>query len=91
MMNSILVAWRVMHFSLGINFYELIDILCAFSSSNFGVVLVMSMKEKLVTASQALAAGPQPRPKIETVVITLMHLALHSEKIELQVVHILCG
>ncbi|KAH7550461.1 hypothetical protein JRO89_XS13G0195400 [Xanthoceras sorbifolium] len=58
--------------------------------SNFGVVLVVSLKEKLVTAREALAAGPQPRPKMETIVITLMHLALHSEKIELQAVFMIC-
>ncbi|KAI9173943.1 hypothetical protein LWI28_009144 [Acer negundo] len=58
--------------------------------SNFGVVLVVSLKEKLVTAREALAAGPQPRSKMETVIITLMHLALQSEKIELQAVFMMC-
>lgn len=42
-------------------------------------------KEKLVTAREVLAAGPQPRPTMETVIITLMHLALYSEKVELEV------
>lgn len=46
-------------------------------------------KEKLVAAKEVLVGGPQPRPKIETVIITLMHLALHSEKIELEVLVLL--
>lgn len=57
------------------------------SSSSFGIILVTSSKEKLVTARDVLAAGPQPRPKMETVIITLMHLAYHSENIELQVIY----
>lgn len=48
-------------------------------------MLVVSSKEKLVTASEVLARGPQPQPTMETVIITLMHLALQSEKIELEV------
>ncbi len=48
-------------------------------------MLVVSSKEKLVTASKVLASGPQPQPTVETVIITLMHLALQSEKIELEV------
>lgn len=56
-----------------------------FSSSNFGVVLVVCSNEKLVTAKEALASGPQPRPKMETIIITLMHLALQSESVELEV------
>lgn len=47
--------------------------------------LVVSSKEKLVTAKEVLDAGPHPQPIMETVIITLMHLALHSEKIELEV------
>lgn len=50
-----------------------------------GVALVFMSKEKLVTAREVLAAGPQPRPTMETVIITLMHLALYSEKVELEV------
>lgn len=56
-----------------------------FASSNFGITLIVSSKEKVVTASQALAAGPQPRPRMETIIVTLMYLAFHSEKIEVQV------
>ncbi|XP_024013824.1 serine/threonine-protein kinase ATM [Eutrema salsugineum] len=59
--------------------------------SSFGIILVTSSKEKLVTARNVLAAGPQPRPKMETVIITLMHLAYHSENIELQAVFMMCA
>ncbi|XP_017973415.1 PREDICTED: serine/threonine-protein kinase ATM isoform X2 [Theobroma cacao] len=59
--------------------------------SNFGVELVFYSKEKLVTAREVLAAGPQPCPRVETVIITLMQLALHSEKIELEAVFMMCA
>lgn len=58
--------------------------------SNFGGVLVVCSKEKIVTAKEALASGPQPRPKMETIVITLMHLALQSESTELEAVFMMC-
>ncbi|PON35174.1 Phosphatidylinositol 3-kinase, Vps34 type, partial [Parasponia andersonii] len=58
--------------------------------SNFGIALVFSSKGKVVTASEVLAAGPQPRPIMETVIITLMNLALHSEKTEWQAVFMMC-
>lgn len=45
----------------------------------------MSTKNKVVKADAVLAAGPQPSPMMETTLITLMHLVLHSEKIELEV------
>ncbi|XP_044477149.1 serine/threonine-protein kinase ATM isoform X3 [Mangifera indica] len=54
--------------------------------NNFGAILVVHSKEKLVNAKEALAAGPQPRPKLETIIISLMHIALHSDKIELEAV-----
>ncbi|KZV34741.1 serine/threonine-protein kinase ATM [Dorcoceras hygrometricum] len=54
--------------------------------SNFGRKLVTSSGEKIVRAEEVLSAGPQPRPIMETIVITLMHLVLHSEKIELEAV-----
>ncbi|XP_057442948.1 serine/threonine-protein kinase ATM [Lotus japonicus] len=57
---------------------------------NFGVPLVVYSKGKVVNANEVLAAGPQPQPLMETVVITLMHLALHSEKIELQAIFMIC-
>lgn len=49
------------------------------------MLLVFFSQEKCVAASEVIAAGPQPRPTMETVIITLMHLALHSEKIEFEV------
>lgn len=58
-----------------------------FSSLNFGVQMVVYSKGKVINAMEVLAAGPQPQPIMETVVITLMHLALHSEKIELEVTY----
>ncbi|XP_073284364.1 serine/threonine-protein kinase ATM isoform X12 [Primulina huaijiensis] len=54
--------------------------------SNFGRKLVSSSGEKIVRAHEVLSAGPQPRPIMETIVITLMHLVLHSEKIEFEAV-----
>lgn len=50
--------------------------------------LVVSSKEKLVTAKEVLDAGPNPQPIMETIIITLMHMALHSEKIELEVIFV---
>ncbi|XVF54114.1 hypothetical protein PTKIN_Ptkin05aG0154900 [Pterospermum kingtungense] len=66
---------------------ELFNDIC----SNFGIELVFYSKEKLVSASEVLAAGPQSRPKLETVIVTLMQLALHSEKIELEAVFMICA
>lgn len=47
--------------------------------------LVMASKERVVKAERVLRAGPQPAPVMETTLITLMHLVLHSEKVELEV------
>ncbi|XP_017218492.1 serine/threonine-protein kinase ATM [Daucus carota subsp. sativus] len=58
--------------------------------SNFGVKLVSS-KERLVTAAEVIKAGPYAPQKMETIIITLMHLALHSEKMELEAVFIMCA
>ncbi|KAJ0106487.1 hypothetical protein Patl1_18038 [Pistacia atlantica] len=58
--------------------------------NNFGAILVVRSKEKLVTAKEALAAGPQPRPRMETIIISLMYLALHSDRIELEAVFMMC-
>ncbi|KAK6920707.1 Phosphatidylinositol 3-/4-kinase, catalytic domain [Dillenia turbinata] len=51
---------------------------------NFGVKLIGCSKEKLVTVKEVQSAGTQPRPRMETIVITLAHLAYHSETIELE-------
>ncbi|QHO17058.1 hypothetical protein HN873_033624 [Arachis hypogaea] len=57
---------------------------------NFGVHFIVYSKAKVVTANEVLAAGPQPQPLMETVLITLMHIALHSDKIELEAVFVIC-
>lgn len=54
--------------------------------SNFSVKLVVLFKDKLVKANEVLAAGHQPQPVMETIIVTLGHVALHSEKIELEVI-----
>ncbi|XP_042498310.1 serine/threonine-protein kinase ATM isoform X2 [Macadamia integrifolia] len=59
--------------------------------SNFGVKLVMSSKEKLVMEKEVFTAGPQPSPLLETVIVTLAHLAFYSEKIELEAVFMICA
>ncbi|XP_075497739.1 serine/threonine-protein kinase ATM-like isoform X3 [Primulina tabacum] len=56
--------------------FELFQDVC----SNFGRKLVTSSGEKIVRAREVLSAGPQPRPIMETIVVTLMHLVLHGEK-----------
>ncbi|KAK4479334.1 hypothetical protein RD792_014846 [Penstemon davidsonii] len=66
--------------------FELFQDVC----SNFGMKLVSSSGEKIVKAEEVLAVGPQPSPIVETTVITLMHLVLHSEKIELEAVFMVC-
>jgi len=59
-------------------------------SSNFGVPLVVYSKGKTINAKEVLAAGPRPQPIMETVLITLMHVGLHSEKVELEAVFMIC-
>nr|XP_027123123.1 serine/threonine-protein kinase ATM isoform X2 [Coffea arabica] len=54
--------------------------------SNFGPRLVIFSKDRVVTAKEVLAAGPQAGSLLETTIITLMHLAVESEKIELEAV-----
>lgn len=56
--------------------------------SNFGLKLVVLFKDKLVKANEVLAAGHQPQPMMETIIVTLGHIALHSEKIELEVLYL---
>ncbi|KAH6798041.1 Serine/Threonine-kinase ATM-like protein [Perilla frutescens var. hirtella] len=66
--------------------FELFQDVC----SNFGVKLVMASKERVVKAEAVLRAGPQSTPMMETTLITLMHLVLHSEKIELEAIFMMC-
>ncbi|GAB4845684.1 hypothetical protein Ancab_039087 [Ancistrocladus abbreviatus] len=58
--------------------------------SSFGTKLVICSKEKLVTANEVLADGSPPPPIMETIVITLAHLAFCSEKVELEAVFMMC-
>ncbi|KAJ8771786.1 hypothetical protein K2173_026963 [Erythroxylum novogranatense] len=82
-----LLAWRIgVLFQTWDGHEELFQDIC----SNFGVLLVLPFKGKIVTAKEVLATGPQSPTAIETVIITLMHLALHSEKIELEAIFIMC-
>ncbi|PHT88061.1 Serine/threonine-protein kinase ATM [Capsicum annuum] len=66
--------------------FELFQDIC----SNFGTKLVTFSREKIVMAKEVLASGPQPRIILETAIVTLAHLALHSEKIELEAVFMVC-
>ncbi|CAI9106195.1 OLC1v1005280C2 [Oldenlandia corymbosa var. corymbosa] len=66
--------------------YELFQDIC----SSFGVKLVMSSKGKIVTVKEVLTAGPQSRSLLETTIVTLMHLALESEHIELEAIFMIC-
>ncbi|KAK1427643.1 hypothetical protein QVD17_16334 [Tagetes erecta] len=58
--------------------------------SNFGIKLVVLFKDKLVKANEVLSAGHQPQPMMETIIVTLVHVALHSEKVELEAVFMIC-
>lgn len=54
-------------------------------SSNFGAQLVTCSRQNLRTAQDVLAAGLPPITTMETIVVTLIHIALYSDKIELEV------
>lgn len=54
-------------------------------SSNFGPKLIMCSKEKVVTIKEVQLAAYCSHPIMETIVITLMHIAFHSEKLESEV------
>ncbi|KAG9138050.1 hypothetical protein Leryth_001298 [Lithospermum erythrorhizon] len=58
---------------------------------NFGLKIVYSMQNELVTEKEVIAAGPAPHLLLETSVITLMYIAFHSENIELQAVFSICA
>ncbi|CAH9111684.1 unnamed protein product [Cuscuta epithymum] len=66
--------------------FELFQDIC----SNIGLKFVICTRERLVTASEVLAEGTQPCQTLETTIITLMHLALWSETIELAAVFAIC-
>uniref|UniRef100_J3KVN7 Serine/threonine-protein kinase ATM n=1 Tax=Oryza brachyantha TaxID=4533 RepID=J3KVN7_ORYBR len=52
--------------------------------SNIGVKMVQFSNENPVKAREVLAIGPQPVPIIETALITLAHLSLQSEDVEVE-------
>lgn len=54
-------------------------------SSSFGFPLVSCLLGRVITEKEVLRAGSQTRSKMETVIATLVQVALHSEKVELQV------
>lgn len=56
-----------------------------FISSNVGVKMVKYSNSIPVTAGEVLAIGSQPVLDIETALITLAHLAVHSEDAEVEV------
>ncbi|CAA7402290.1 unnamed protein product [Spirodela intermedia] len=66
---------------------ELLQDIC----SNFGILLVMASKDKLIKAREVLAAGSQSPMRLETALITLAHIAFHSDKVELKVVFMICA
>ncbi|KAA0057863.1 serine/threonine-protein kinase ATM isoform X1 [Cucumis melo var. makuwa] len=59
--------------------------------SSFGVPLVLCSKQKVVTAKEVLDAGLELGPTMETIIVTVGHLALHSDAMELEAVFMLCA
>nr|CAB3472554.1 unnamed protein product [Digitaria exilis] len=55
-------------------------------SSTIGAKMVAFSINSPVTAREVLAVGPQPVPVIETALITLAHLSVHSEDVEVECV-----
>ena len=47
--------------------------------------MLFSSKENFDTAREVLAAVPQPQPTLETVIITLLQIAIYSEEVELEI------
>ncbi|KAH7658743.1 Non-specific serine/threonine protein kinase protein [Dioscorea alata] len=59
--------------------------------SNFGFEMLRASKEKLVkSGGEVLVAGNLPLPARETALITLAHVALSSEDVEIEAVFIIC-
>ncbi|KAJ3694312.1 hypothetical protein LUZ60_009792 [Juncus effusus] len=58
---------------------------------NFGVQMARFSSDKPIKARQVLNAGPQPIPLLETALITLAHLSLFSEDIEVDCVFMMCA
>ena len=55
------------------------------ASSNFGFDMVRTSNEKLIKAKDVLSCGSPSILVMETALITLAHLALYSEEIEIEV------
>ncbi|XP_074316262.1 serine/threonine-protein kinase ATM [Silene latifolia] len=66
------------------------DVLFQDICSNFDPRLEFCPKGRLVTKIKDPGAYSQLVPAIETIVVTLMHVAFHSEKIELEAVFRIC-
>ncbi|KAF3329020.1 serine/threonine-protein kinase ATM [Carex littledalei] len=60
-------------------------------SSNFGVQMVRFSNEKIIKAKEVIVAGSQLQTYIETALITLGHLALFSEDVEVECVFMMCA
>ncbi|XP_048500072.1 serine/threonine-protein kinase ATM isoform X3 [Beta vulgaris subsp. vulgaris] len=67
------------------------DVLFHDICSNFGPKLIMCSKEKVVTIKEVQLAAYCSHPIMETIVITLMHIAFHSEKLESEAVFMICA
>ncbi|KAJ3700717.1 hypothetical protein LUZ61_004422 [Rhynchospora tenuis] len=59
-------------------------------SSNFGVEMVRFSNEKIIKAKEVIP-GSQPEMYVETALITLGHLALFSEDVEVECVFMMCA
>ncbi|KAH9603108.1 hypothetical protein KSS87_015043, partial [Heliosperma pusillum] len=66
------------------------DVLFQDICSNFDPRLKFCPKGRLVTKIKDLGAYSQLLPAIETIVVTLMHVAFYSEKMELEAVFRIC-
>ncbi|TYJ98549.1 serine/threonine-protein kinase ATM isoform X2 [Cucumis melo var. makuwa] len=77
-------------FLMSLECYEVAR-LFTYSCSSFGVPLVLCSKQKVVTAKEVLDAGLELGPTMETIIVTVGHLALHSDAMELEAVFMLCA
>ncbi|XP_021718930.1 serine/threonine-protein kinase ATM-like isoform X2 [Chenopodium quinoa] len=66
------------------------DVLFQDICSNFGPKLIMCSKEKVVTEKEVWPDDYASHPIMETIVITLMHAAFHSEKVESEAIFMIC-
>ncbi|KAJ8476072.1 hypothetical protein OPV22_019799 [Ensete ventricosum] len=57
---------------------------------NFGFKMVRASKDLTIKAEDIVAAGLQPALAVETALITLAHLALASEEVEIEAVFMIC-